>query len=232
MDSEPSSDTSSDTSPDISSEPGSGLGLRERKKRQTRQLIADLATGLIVRRGFDAVTVAEIADAAGVSVKTVFNYFPRKEDLFFDRFPQMTEMVTAAFRNRGDTPPLAALRRMFLDLLAQRHPLSGYAEPGFQDFWRVVVDSPNLQNRAREFVQEFEDLVAALLGEAEGADPAGFRIRYAAAAIVAVHRTVFLTGARRITAGEDHLLVNADLVRLYNEGFDAIDRALAGLASS
>ena len=60
-------------------------GLRERKKRQTRQQISDIATGLFLERGFDAVTIAEIAEAADVSVNTVYNYFPSKEDLFFDR---------------------------------------------------------------------------------------------------------------------------------------------------
>ncbi|GHJ43008.1 TetR family transcriptional regulator [Catellatospora sp. TT07R-123] len=205
------------------------LGLRERKKRQTRQLITDVATEQFARRGFDAVTVADIAQAVGVSTKTVFNYFPRKEDLFFDRFANLVELVTTTLRDRGGTPPLPALRAMFLDLLARRNPLSGYAEPDYAGFWRVVVESPNLQARAREFVQELEDLIADLLGEAAGTDPGGFRVRFTAAAVVSVYRTVFLTGARRITAGEDHTAVNASLADLYTAGFAAIDRALAGL---
>jgi AcrR family transcriptional regulator len=189
-----------------------------------------MATQLIAQRGFDAVTVADIAAAAGVSTKTVFNYFPRKEDLFFDRFAAMVELVTATLRDRGDTAPLVALRRMFLDLLAERNPMSGYAEPDYRYFWQVVMDSANLRSRAREFVQELEDLIAALLGDAERADPAEFRIRFTAASVVGVYRTVFLTGARRILAGEDHERVNADLIRLYDKGFDAVDRALAGLS--
>ena len=60
-------------------------GLRERKKRQTREAIAAAAMALFVARGFDAVTVAEVARAADVSEKTVFNYFPAKEDLVFAR---------------------------------------------------------------------------------------------------------------------------------------------------
>src|SRR6476659_3998217 len=100
---------------------GTEKGLRERKKRQTRQLISDVATMLFVERGFDAVTVTEIAARAGVSPKTVFNYFARKEDLFLDRLEELSALVTAAVRDApADTGPLAALRALVLDLLAQR----------------------------------------------------------------------------------------------------------------
>ena len=57
-------------------------GLRERKKLATRRAISDIATGLFMERGFDNVTVAEVAEVANVAKMTVFNYFPRKEDLF------------------------------------------------------------------------------------------------------------------------------------------------------
>ncbi|MBP2048736.1 AcrR family transcriptional regulator [Streptomyces griseochromogenes] len=67
------------------------LSLRERKKRQTRQRISDVATVRFVERGFDKVTVTEVARAAGVSAMTVFNYFPRKQDLFLDRIPEAVE---------------------------------------------------------------------------------------------------------------------------------------------
>lgn len=83
------------------------MGLRERKKRQTRSLISDVASGLFVQRGFDNVTVAEVAEAAGVSAKTVFNYFPRKEDLFLDRYPEAVELVTRAVRERAEGRPLS-----------------------------------------------------------------------------------------------------------------------------
>lgn len=82
-------------------------GLRERKKRQTRQYISDVATGLFIERGFDTVTVAEIADAANVSVNTVYNYFPAKEDLFFDRSAGLVDRMVrwVRGRNKGSRPP-------------------------------------------------------------------------------------------------------------------------------
>src|SRR5215831_7793156 len=60
-------------------------GLRERRKQETRQAISDIATVMFADRGFDEVTIAQVADAAGVAKMTVTNYFPRKEDLVFDR---------------------------------------------------------------------------------------------------------------------------------------------------
>ena len=86
---------------------------RERKKRQTRQRISDIATGLFLERGFDAVTVAEIAEVAEVSVNTVYNYFPAKEDLFFDREAEQIERSSRQVRDRGpgESAARAVLRR-------------------------------------------------------------------------------------------------------------------------
>lgn len=83
-------------------------GLRERKKRQTKQRISDIATGLFLERGFTAVTVAEIAEAADVSVNTVYNYFPAKEDLFLDRMEGITHRLARMIRGRDEGSPRPA----------------------------------------------------------------------------------------------------------------------------
>lgn len=86
-------------------------GLRERKKAATRQAISDIATRLFERKGFEQVTVAEIAAAAGVSVKTVFNYFGSKEELFFDREDELLESMLSTLRERpAGMTPTAAMR--------------------------------------------------------------------------------------------------------------------------
>src|SRR6266508_6452898 len=90
-------------------------GLRERKKQRTRERIAETAQRLFRERGFDAVSVAEIARAADVAEKTVFNYFPTKEDLFYSRLESFEEELLAAIRARepGESV-LAAFGRFVL----------------------------------------------------------------------------------------------------------------------
>src|SRR2546429_6454657 len=108
------------------------MGLRECKKLRTRQEIADKAMQLFVARGFDHVTVAEVAAAAGVSEKTVFNYFPTKEDLFFDEVPARQAALLAAIRGRAPGESiLAALRQL------QVSECQRLCSPGFATFARI-----------------------------------------------------------------------------------------------
>jgi AcrR family transcriptional regulator len=129
-------------------------GLRAWKKARTRTTISDVATGLFMRDGFEAVTVAQIAAAAEVSVKTVFNYFPSKEDLFFDRADDVIGAVIDAIVERpaGETI-VGALQRLFAD---RRVPFDasgwrGLRDPeGYQRFRRYLETeeaSPALRTR-------------------------------------------------------------------------------------
>ena len=173
-------------------------GLRERKKQQVRERISGVATMFFLERGFEAVSVAEIAEAAGVSKMTVFNYFPRKEDLFFDRWPAFAEMITAAVRERPSTQSAPeALLDMWLGLLDRRHPLSGMHDDRIGSFFRVVLASPALRARVREAIEEVETLVAALFAEAGEARP-----EMTAALVVASARVCYTAAARRILRDE------------------------------
>lgn len=143
-------------------------GRRERKKRELRNHISGVATRLFLERGFEGVTVAEIAETADVSTMTVFNHFPRKENLFLDRGPEISELLTAAVRDREqDEPPLAALRRMSLRLIDERHPLSGLVD-GMGRFLQVVLDSPALSSRWREMNEEATTALAETLALVAG----------------------------------------------------------------
>ncbi|MEU6475502.1 helix-turn-helix domain-containing protein [Streptomyces sp. NPDC047017] len=181
-----------------------------------------MATVLFRERGFDRVTVAEIARAAGVSAMTVFNYFPRKEDLFLDRIPEAADLCARAVRGRAaGEHPLTALRRLALELLDSGHPLSGVGDR-YAGFWRIVLDSPTLRDRAREGVGELEDALAAALAESapEVHDP-----RLLAALAVAAYRTVYVTSAGRLLAGERADAIGEDHRRRLTEAFDALERA-------
>lgn len=192
------------------------MSLRERKKAETRQRIADLATPMFIARGFDNVTIAEIAEAAGVSKVTVFNYFPRKEDIFFDRFPQVRELLFGAVTGRRpDETPVAALRRLFIDLAEQGHPIGGF-EDRYVHFWRTVLDSPTLRARAREAVFEFEEYLAGLL---TGIDQ---HPRLTATTVVTAIRVVFTETAGRMLAGEKAADVRADHLAAIHHAFDIL----------
>ena len=120
----------------------SSVSLRESNKARTRSAISDEATRLFVQRGFENVTVAEIAEAAHVSVKTVFNYFSSKEDLFFDRADALRDALLAAVRDRPeDVGALEALRRV----------LSERRVPFDTDGWRSLRD-PEFYERFRSFL--------------------------------------------------------------------------------
>jgi AcrR family transcriptional regulator len=146
-------------------------GLRERKKRQTRQHISDVATGLFLGKGFDEVTVAEVAEAADVSVNTVYNYFPTKEDLLLDREEELVERPSRRVRERapGESAAEAIFRGMREDV-AKREPLVGLTE-GFGRFMRLLFSSPTLVGRLQRMHQRTCQRLTETLREEVGADP-------------------------------------------------------------
>jgi AcrR family transcriptional regulator len=202
-------------------------GLRERKKAATRKRIADAASAMFFTRGFEKVTVAEIAEAAEVSKMTVFNYFERKEDLFFDREDELTELIRSTLRQRGRAAPITALRRMLEGLIAAGHPFTG-SVPGAAQFWDVVERSPALRARGRELREDFEAGLARALRlavKARAHDPMG---GLAGGLVALVFRTVHDDGLRRLRAGDEIDGVRAAQRALLARGFDMIEAALRG----
>jgi AcrR family transcriptional regulator len=198
------------------------VGLRNEKKQATRTAIADAALSLFLSAGFDRITVADVAKAAHVSVNTVFNYFPSKEDLFFDRQPDVVQRLARAATDRGPGESVvAAVRRAFLDAVSRNEPTLGM-NAGMVAFWRVVDDSPALQARARLLAELTEAALAEKLAETSGssADPAMPQV--AAAMIAGVDRALHADIRRRISLGE-----HTDVVRAAIR--DAADRAFAAL---
>ncbi|GAA3746867.1 TetR/AcrR family transcriptional regulator [Streptomyces tremellae] len=130
---------------------------------ETRKRIAATASRLFAERGFDGVTVAQVGEAAGVSSVTVFKYFPKKEDLYFDRADEIRELLLAALRGCGTREEaLAALGGLLLDLLDRNHPLSGTDERSTV-FFATVAGSPALLARARQLAAESQHAMALSL---------------------------------------------------------------------
>jgi AcrR family transcriptional regulator len=138
---------------------------RARKKAQTRALIRQTAQALFVERGFDTVTIADIAQAADVAVQTVFNHFPTKEDLYFDGHTPWVEGAAEAVRSRPPSvPPLVALREYLVGLLSD---LAGRYECGSRRSYIATIEaSPALRMRELELVHEAERRIGAALAEA------------------------------------------------------------------
>ncbi|MFF5976686.1 TetR/AcrR family transcriptional regulator [Streptomyces sp. NPDC012769] len=177
-----------------------GGGLRELKKERTRQVLSETAVELFLEKGFDAVSVAEIAAAAEVSKPTLFRYFPAKEDLVLHRFADHEDepaRVVAAAREAG-VPPLDALRDHVLAGLERRDPVTGLNDaPAVLAFLRLLYGTPALVARMHAYQRRAEELLAEALG---GDNPLAARL--AAAQVVAVLRVLAEDNVRRISAGE------------------------------
>jgi AcrR family transcriptional regulator len=197
-------------------------GRRERKKAEVRQRISDAATALFLRRGFDQVSVSEIAEAADVARPTVFAHFPRKEDLFFDRYPEVAGQLTRAVRERPAGKPAVSALRDTLVAAAQ----AGQAPYGMQadmiPWWRTVAASRALQARARELADQLVTELARAMAAPGTAEP-----ELAAALAVAAYRTVHLEAIRAILAGEDAAAVAARHPRRIRSAFSALDEITA-----
>jgi AcrR family transcriptional regulator len=198
----------------------------ERGGPQTRARIADVAIRLFLERGYDAVTVAEIAREAGVSSVTVFNHFPRKEDLFLDRAEDAAELLRAAVRDRDPgVDVLAALRHTAFRLYEAQEPLSGVDERSVP-FFRTVAGSPALIARAREIAAELQQTLAHELER----DPAfeGDAALFAAF-FIAGYSAVLVETARRLLGGASHASVLDDhrirLERLFAALADGVAEA-------
>ncbi|TWH75313.1 TetR/AcrR family transcriptional regulator [Modestobacter roseus] len=144
-------------------------GRRELRKAQTRAEIRSVAQRLFAERGFDGVTIADVAAAADVAVQTVFNHFPTKEDLFFDgRTPWVEGTAESVAQRAGGQDPTAALRAYLqADLTAL---LEQETRPENRSYLEALAQSPSLQARERSLVEQAWQLVAGELLAATTAD--------------------------------------------------------------
>jgi AcrR family transcriptional regulator len=206
-------------------------GLRERKKHQTRQLIFETASRLFTARGFDAVTVAEVARAADVSEMTVFNYFPTKEDLFFAGMQFFEERLLGAVRGRAPgVSALAAFRRLIVDgasRLADEQNAEGIAKAA-----ALIGGSPALQVREREIVARYTQRLAELLAAETGARPDDVEPWCVASALMGAHRALVAYVRSSVLAGRRGQRLAAAVRSQARRAFARLDNGLADYAIS
>jgi AcrR family transcriptional regulator len=204
-------------------------GARERKRQETRARIVDAAAELFAQRGFDAVSVMEIAQRAGVVEKTVFNHFPVKEGLVFDADPPMRGALLDAVRRRPAGESVAAAAGSFVvsavALLGTPEAASGVA-----DIARVIRGSRTLQVREREILGEFTDALAALIAEETGARPGEIEPWVAANAVLGLYASLLELARDRVLAGMGGAELAAELRRQGRRGLALLQFGLAGYA--
>jgi AcrR family transcriptional regulator len=209
-------------------------GLRERKKERTRQLIADTARRLFAERGFDAVTVAQIARDADVAEKTVFNYFPTKEDLFYSRLEAFEDELLTAIRERqpGETA-LDAFAQFMLQprgVLAFGDSRDPEATEQLQTITRVITESPALLARERQVFARYTESLAALLAGETRAPAGSVEPVVAANALLGAHRALIDYVRRRTLAGDSAAAIGRGVRSEARKALTLLERGLGDYA--
>ncbi|ANS66162.1 TetR-family transcriptional regulator [Streptomyces lincolnensis] len=201
------------------------IGLRERKKQRMYEVVSEIAIGLFLEKGFDAVSVAEVAAAAEISKPTLFRYFPSKEDLVLYRFADHEDEAARVVRG-SDEAPLRALRRRFLEGLAQGDPVTGLnGHPGVLAFHSLLYGTPALVARLYGYLERSEAALAEALG-------GGLDARLAAGQIIAVQRILAEENWRRIADGERVEEVRADAEAAARRAFGLLEAGLPYLGGT
>jgi len=209
--------------------PTSELGLRDRKKEQTRLLIGDTARRLFTARGFDAVTVAEVAQAADVSEGTVFNYFPTKEDLVFGGADVFEAQVIDAVRSRpvGEAV-LASFERVVLGNIPrlERRDVADYIATAA----RIIGASRNLRGRWRELLTRHTEELAVLIAEESGRPAGDVEAATVAAALMGVRQALVAYIHASVIAGSRGAALAGDARSQTRRAFARLEAGLTDYA--
>jgi AcrR family transcriptional regulator len=204
------------------------LDRRTRKRLATRQAISDVATRLFMERGFDGVTIDEIADAADVGRMTVFNHFPRKEDMFFDREQDARDLAFDAVRSRAPgTSPIKALGLLAHRLVEQ----PSEAFPLFTDtqaFVDTAQASETLKARARQMRDDFAQALAAVLAGDAGRREDDTDAYLAAGLITSTWSIAFVRAHAELSRTSDPEAATRLFLAIVDRGVAGTHAALAG----
>lgn len=201
---------------------------RSRKRLATRQAISDVATRLFLERGFDAVTVDEIAAAADVGRMTVFNHFPRKEDMFYDRDEEGRARLRETLRQRDPrVAPVETLRQLAHRLVTGRNPVVEFSARSGA-FVATAAGSETLKARARAIRDELAGVVRVALAESVGRGPEDPDADLAAGLLLATWSVAFLRAHRTFRATRRTEAANAAFLAVIDRGTAGLAAALAG----
>ncbi|OXM63303.1 TetR family transcriptional regulator [Amycolatopsis vastitatis] len=173
-----------------------GEGLRERKKRAMRRQLSDTAMTMFLERGFEAVRVADVAEACGVSEKTVFNYFPSKEALLLDRLEAMADALHHHLADPA-VPPVAAMLRILDDELAGLETTltaagdHDHALTTYRRFGDLIRDTPSLRAYRSDVADRYVDVAAEALASRTGLERTDPEAQITAAALIGLWRIQF-----------------------------------------
>jgi len=197
------------------------VGLRQLKKQQTRQAIYEAARRLFAERGFDRITVAEVAREANVSEVTVFNYFPTKEDLFYGGMHFFEEELLEAVRQRkpGESA-LRAIRRRLLDSVEGLRSKERFV--AIKKANETFAASPSLAARERQIVDRYTRELAELM---DGPEPDVEAVAVATA-LMGAHRAVVDHVRRRVQAGARGDALADDARTQIRRAFGRLERGL------
>ncbi|RFP12973.1 MULTISPECIES: TetR/AcrR family transcriptional regulator [unclassified Duganella] len=202
--------------------------LRSRKRLATRQGISNAATRLFLERGFDHVTVDDIAAAADVGRMTVFNHFPRKEDMFFDRDEEGREMLRLALRERDPhVAPIEALRLLAHRLAEEQSPYTRFSAAS-QGFIETIEGSATLKARARAIRDEIAQVVAVALSESAGRESSDPDAHLAASLLLATWTVALIQAHQTFRQGRDTEQAKAVFLAVVDKGSTGLHAAMAG----
>lgn len=202
------------------------MGLRESKKARLRETIAATAIRMFLDAGFDQVSITDIAQEAQVSRRTLFAYFPTKEDLVLQRFADHEDEAARTVRaRRADQAPLDALREAMLDALRQRDPNTGLNDnPDTVAFVQLIADTESLAERLRRYTSRGMESLAEALRDT-GFDP--LTARLVAAQVIVVLRELAFMNHECMVNGASAADRYPDAVRATNHAFDLLRNGLS-----
>lgn len=201
---------------------------RSRKRLATRNSISDVATRLFFERGFDQVTIDEIAAAADVGRMTVFNHFPRKEDMFFDRDEEGRELLREALPQRdAGVSPIETLRLVAHRLVTEESPLVTFSADS-QGFIETIERSETLQARARAIRDELAQVVTVALAECVGREPSDPDAHLAANLLLATWTVALIQGHRTFRQTQNTEAAKVTFLSIVDKGSAGLETAMAG----